>query len=117
MSAGKQIKSFGYAFKGIYTFFKTERNGRVHLLAAAATVGLGLYLDVDNHDWLWLSLAITLVLVAEMMNTAIERLCNRITTDQDEAIKVIKDISAGFVLLCAIFSLILGAIIFTPYLF
>jgi diacylglycerol kinase len=52
-----------------------------------------------------------------MINTAIEQVCNRITTDQDEAIKAIKDISAGFVLICAFFSIILGAIIFSPYLF
>jgi diacylglycerol kinase len=117
MSVGKQIKSFKYAFQGIYTFFKTERNGRIHLLAATATVILGIYLGVDKTDWLWLSLAITLVIVAEMINTAIEQVCNRITTDQDEAIKAIKDISAGFVLICAFFSVILGAIIFSPYLF
>jgi diacylglycerol kinase (ATP) len=117
MSAGKQIKSFGYAFQGIFTFFKTERNGQIHLIAALIAIGLGVYLELDTDEWLWVSLSITLVIVAEMINTAIEKLCNRITTDHDPQIKVIKDISAGFVLLCALFSLVVAAIIFVPKLF
>ena len=116
MSAGKQIKSFGYAFQGIFTFFKTERNGRIHLIAALVAIVLGFYLELELSEWLWVSLAITLVIAAEMINTAIERVCNRITTEQEDAIKHIKDISAGFVLLCSAFSLIVGAIIFLPKL-
>jgi diacylglycerol kinase len=52
-----------------------------------------------------------------MANTAIEKICNKITIEKDKDIKVIKDISAGFVLISALFSLVVGAIIFLPYLF
>ena len=52
-----------------------------------------------------------------MINTAIEKLCNRITLNQDPEIKVIKDIAAGFVLMASFYALIVAAIILYPYTF
>lgn len=111
------IKAFGYAFEGIASFFRTERNAHLHLIAAVAVSILGIYLEVTSHQWLWIASAIASVIICEMINTAIEKLCNRITTAHDPEIKVIKDIAAGFVLLASVYALIVAGIIFTPYLF
>jgi diacylglycerol kinase len=111
------INAFGYAFVGIASFIKTERNAKVHLVAAIIVCSLGAYVGLESPEWLWVVSAITLVIVAEMINSAIERLCNRITTEQDPEIKIIKDISAGFVLLTSFYAVIIAAIIFAPYLF
>lgn len=77
---------------------------------------LGFVLSLNKTDWLWILLAIALVIISEMANTAIEKICDKISPERDADIKVIKDISAGFVLVAAIFALLVGAIIFTPYL-
>jgi len=113
---GTLLKSFGYAFAGIGHFFRTERNARVHLLAAIVVIIISFILNITTDQWLWISLSICLVVVAEMINTAIEKLCNRITTAHDAEIKVIKDISAGFVLITSLFACVVAAIIFIPYL-
>lgn len=111
------IKAFGYAFAGIASFFRTERNAKVHLVAAIAVFALGIFIGIEAVEWLWIASAIVLVIIAEMINSAIEKLCNRLTTQQDPEIKVIKDISAGFVLIASFYALIVAAIIFSPYLF
>jgi diacylglycerol kinase len=111
------INAFGYAFAGIASFIKTERNAKVHLAAALVTSTLGCYVGLESTEWLWVASAITLVMVAEMINSTIEKLCNRITTEQDPEIKIIKDVSAGFVLITSFYAVIIAAIIFTPYLF
>lgn len=111
------IKAFGHAFSGIVSFFKTERNAKVHLVAAIAVIILGAAVGLEPSECLWVASAIASVLICEMINTAIEKLCNKITTDQDPDIKVIKDISAGFVVLATLYAVFVGTIIFTPYLF
>ena len=57
-----------------------------------------------------------LVLSLELMNTAIEKICDLISKDIHPVIKVVKDISAAAVLIAAIGSLFTGAIIFLPKL-
>ncbi|MFB1002735.1 MAG: diacylglycerol kinase family protein [Bacteroidia bacterium] len=111
------IKAFGYASSGIASFVRTERNAKLHLMAAVAACATGAYLGLAATEWLWIASAITLVIVSEMINSAIEKLCNRITTEQDSEIGVIKDIAAGFVLVTSFYALVIAAIIFTPKLF
>lgn len=111
------IKAFSHAFAGIVSFVKTERNAKVHLVATVVVSTLGFYLKLMAEEWLWIASAIASVLICEMINTAIEKLCNKITMAQDADIKVIKDIAAGFVVLATLYAVIVGTIIFTPHLF
>jgi diacylglycerol kinase len=110
------IDSFKYAFNGIGLFFTLERNAKIHAMAALVALSFGVYVGLNGPEWLWVLLAITGVLVTEMINTTIERLCNKISPQKDLDIKIIKDISAGFVLIASFFALAVGAIIFSPYL-
>ena len=108
------IQAFGYAFEGIAAFIKTERNAKVHLAASVSAVCLGVYLELLLPEWLWIASAVVSVLICEMINSAIEKLCNHITQEIDQQIKTIKDISAGFVLLASLYALLVAAIIFLP---
>ncbi|MGN6437127.1 MAG: diacylglycerol kinase family protein [Agriterribacter sp.] len=110
----KTIRSFKYAIAGVYLFFRYERNGQLQLIAAAIAVALGLWLHITRSEWIAVLLCMAAVLSLEMINTAIEKLCNLIQPDYHPAIKVIKDVSAGAVLLSAVASLIIGFIIFLP---
>ena len=65
-------------------------------------------------EWLVVVLCITVVLTLEMINTAIEKLCDVVQPDYHPQIKIIKDIAAGAVLIAALGSIIIGAIIFVP---
>ena len=108
------LKGFVYAFNGLVVFFRNERNGKVQLLVAALVVAAGFWLHISAAEWMTVLACIAAVLSLEMLNSAIEKLCNLVQPGFHPAVRVIKDISAGAVLWVAIFSTIIGAIIFLP---
>lgn len=110
------LKGFIYAFAGLKSFFTTEQNGRLQAVIAIVVVLLGLLAGITISDWMWVGLCIVLVLSLEMVNSSIEKICNLISREYHPEIKIIKDISAGAVLLASIFSFIIGCVIFYPYI-
>lgn len=106
-----------FAMEGIKAFFRTERNGRIQGIIAVIVVALGLFFGISPQEWIWVLGCIAMVITLEMMNSAIEKICNFITTDYAPAIKTIKDIAAGAVLFASIIAAIIGSIIFLPYIF
>lgn len=112
----KCLKSFGYAFTGLFELIKSEPNARIHLTATIFAVLAGFTLRITNAEWCIVSLAIALVWAAEAFNTVIEKLVDHIFPEYHETARVAKDISAGAVLVCAIAALICGLIIFLPKL-
>ena len=110
----KLIKSFVCAWSGIQSCFKSEPNFRIHLMAAILAVIFSLLFSISATEWVVICFCIAFVLTMEMMNTAIEKLCDVVHKELHPVIKKIKDITAGAVLLSAVFSLITAAIIFLP---
>lgn len=113
----KRIKSFGFAFTGLYELVKSEPNARIHLAATICAVLAGLLLRISNAEWCIISIAVALVWAAEAFNTVIEKLVDHLFPEYHETARITKDISAGAVLVCAISALICGLIIFLPKLF
>lgn len=112
----KRILSFKYAGEGIWTALKTEPNLKFHVLAAFIVYILGLYLNISRQDWVILTIIIGFVISLELTNTAIETVVNSFTEDIHPAAKKAKDVAAGAVLISAITAIIVGIIIFLPYL-
>ena len=112
----ERVQSFGYAFRGILTFFSTQPNAVIHLIAAIVVVVLGIIYDVTNVEWLFLILAIALVIIAEAVNSSIEFLADAVSKKENQFIKKAKDVGAAAVLLAAIFATIIGLFIFVPKL-
>lgn len=115
-SVSKFLKSFVYAIRGIGEVFRQEQNFKVHILATVLVIVFGLWLRVSPIEWCILFLTVSLVLAAEMLNTALEKLCDLTHPEQNETVRIIKDISAGMVLVCAIGALCTGLVIFLPKL-
>ena len=112
----KFIRGFGYALKGLWYACKTQLNFRVHLVCTLIAVFLGWALKISPGEWLWIVLCIGLVLLTELLNTALELLCDVISPEYNEKIGHVKDISAGAVLVTAITAIVIGAVIFLPNL-
>jgi diacylglycerol kinase len=112
----KIFRPFGFALNGIRHCFVTQVNLRIHLLIALLVTGSGIVLSISITEWMITALCIGLVVTAELINTAIEKLCDVFTTDIHPAIKLVKDVSAGAVLVMALVSCVVGAIIFLPKL-
>ncbi len=106
------IKGFAYAFRGIWITFKSERNFKIHTVALCLVVAMGLYLHLSALEWGLTIFAIGFVLVAELFNTAIERIGDEVASGKvNSFVRNIKDISAAAVLLSALTALIIGIII------
>ena len=110
------FKSFIYAARGIRIMLLQERNFKVHVLALTIVFGAGIYFGISKFEWLAVLLISALVISLETLNSAIERLCDLYSTQQNEKIAIIKDISAGAVLIATGFALVIGLWIFLPYL-
>ena len=113
-SLADRFKSFKYAAQGIITFFRTEHNAWIHCLAAIIVIISAYLLKVTSQEWLWLALAITLVIITEMLNTAIEILCDVVSPEIHPQIKRVKDIAAGAVLVAAGFAIMIALYVFIP---
>jgi diacylglycerol kinase len=115
-SWAKFIAGFGYAFSGLWYVFRTQINMRVHLAIAILAILVGLILRISAIEFAMIFITITNVFLAEMLNTVLE-LCVDLASPQYHPLaKIAKDVSAGAVLLSAIFSVIIGLFIFGPHL-
>ena len=108
------LKGFVYAFNGLIAFFTSERNGRIQLIVAIVVVICGWWFHLSKTEWITILACIAAVLSLEMINSAIEKLCNLVHPTYHPVIKTTKDISAGAVLWVSIISAIIGGIIFLP---
>lgn len=106
------ISSFNYAVSGIILALKTEKHMRIHYGIAIGVILLSLFFDFSRTEFLLLLFAISLVIVAEMINTALEKVVDLITKDYHPLARLVKDISAGAVLIAAINSIVVGYLLF-----
>jgi diacylglycerol kinase (ATP) len=104
--------SFNYAFEGIIHVLRTQRNMRIHFLAAVAVLIAALIVDVSKFELISLLISITFVLIAEMINTAIEGAIDVATTTFDPMAKLAKDIAAGAVLIATVNAVAVGYLVF-----
>jgi len=115
MNLLKVIRSFGPALKGMKTAVVSENNFHIHLTGAIVVIALGWYFHLQRNDWLWLNAAIGLVFITEYLNTAIEKLTDLVSPQHDERAGKVKDIAAGAVLMAAIIAIVIGVLVFFPY--
>lgn len=109
-------KAISNAFCGMKYFFLHERNGKLQLLVSVFVVALALGLRLNKTEIIVTIVCCALVMSLEMMNTAIENLCNVVQEEYHPLIKIIKDVAAGAVLLTSIVSIVIGLIIYLPKL-
>lgn len=108
-------KSFGWAMNGLRTAWHEEMNFRIEVAAAVGVVASGIYLGFAKLEWVIIIGCIAAVLAAEMVNTAIEDLCNKVEPNTDPVIGKVKDIMGGFVFIVVLGSAIIGAMVFSNY--
>ena len=113
-SLKSRLKSFRFAFNGLASLLKNEHNSRIHLLAAIVATATGLLLHMNLYEWTLITIVTGLVFMAELINSAIESIADRVDPEWNELIMKSKDYSAAAVLISAIVALITGSIIFIP---
>jgi diacylglycerol kinase len=110
------IRSFGPAFAGLGWALKTQRNLQVHAVATSVALVFGFWLEIAPWEWCAVALSTGLVWAAELLNTAIEVLADRVSMEREEPIRRVKDAAAAGVLLAALAAFSVGLIVFLPKL-
>lgn len=113
----KRRIGFSFAWNGIVEAIKTECNFQFHLIAAVLVIIAGFLLHLSLIEWIMIVMVIGLVLTVELINSAIEKIIDYVKPEIHPAAKIIKDTSAGAVLIVAIIAVIIGSIIFIPKLY
>jgi diacylglycerol kinase len=117
MIDGRRLaKSFSYAFEGINHALNNDQNLIIHFSMAVLVIAMSIWFGVTPFEMGLLGLTILLVIATEMINTAIEKMVDLITKEHRMEAKIAKDVSSGMVLITAIGSLIIGALVFIPYI-
>lgn len=107
-------KSFGYAFEGIFTGIKKERNMKIHCLAMLCVVAAGFFMKISMTEWCICLILFGLILSLELVNTAVEAVVDLVTEEKKPLAKIAKNTAAGAVLIAAIMAAGVGLIIFVP---
>jgi diacylglycerol kinase (ATP) len=114
-SVSTRLKSFGYALRGLNFMLKSQHNAWLHLAATVLVILAASFLQVRMEDWRWLVVAMVVVWVAEAFNTAVEYVCDVVSSGYSEVVKRAKDIAAGAVLVSAFGAAVIGFLTLWPY--
>jgi diacylglycerol kinase (ATP) len=112
-----RVKSIGFALRGAVLLIRTEASIKIQFFIALFMTGMGFLLDISANEWILQIFAISMVMGIEGLNTAVEKICDFVHPEFNPEIGLIKDISAGAVMLVSIGASIIGLIIYLPKLF
>jgi diacylglycerol kinase (ATP) len=112
-----RLRSFRFAFEGLYEFFNTQHNAIIHLLMTGFVFIVAIFFKINKIEIIAVGLATGFVWAAELFNTAIEKLADMVSKEFHSQIKFIKDVSAAAVLVAAITAFVTGVIVFVPKIF
>ena len=110
------LKSFGYAFEGIFDGIKKERNMKIHCTMMVLVVAAGLFFQISSVKWCLCFILFGLVMALELVNTAVEAVVDLVTEEKKPLAKLAKDTAAGAVLIAAMMAAAAGCVIFIPEL-
>lgn len=106
---------FKFAIQGLHYAIRHHVSFGVQVLVGLLAIAAGFFFGVTRTEWLVLIVVIFAVLVAELLNTAIETTLDYMAKEHNIDVKVAKDVAAGGVLVMAVGAVIIGLIVFLPY--
>lgn len=109
------LTSIGHAVDGIVDLVKRENNAKIHVISTLLVILVGLRLEFLAIEWLWISLAVAGVWVAELINSALEKLVDLVSPEDHPLAKKVKDYAAGAVLVMAIWAVFVFCLISLPH--
>ncbi len=110
----KLLQSIKYTIVGLKTAIKSERSMKFHLFFTVLVFIAGGLFRISIVEWVLVTICVGMVISLEIVNTAIERLVDVVSTERRPELGQIKDIAGGAVLVGAIIAVIVGALIFLP---
>jgi undecaprenol kinase len=115
MDFKRLIKSFRCAFHGFWDLLHTQQNSRIHAVAAIVVIILGVLFQIQPLEWALVLFVSAFVFAMEQINTVVERMLDVLHPDDHPGIGHAKDMMAGSVLFAALAAVVIGLIVFLPY--
>jgi diacylglycerol kinase len=112
----KRTQAFRHAFRGWKWFWKGS-HAKVHVVAALIAISSAWYLGISSTHWAIICICISAVIAGEMINSALEEICDQVHPERNSGIGRAKDMAAGAVLVLSIAALIIACVIFQSYIF
>lgn len=109
-------KSYQAARQGLTRAMATEHSFRIHVLVAAIVVVMVLFLRLSRAEAAIITLLVSTILTLELVNTVVERFVDMLEPRVHPYVGMIKDLMAAAVLITTVAAVIIGLIIFWPYL-
>lgn len=111
------MRSFVYAWRGLIYAIRREQNFRIHIVATLIVVLLMIFFQVNTYEAIFLTIVIMFVLILELVNIIFERLTDIVQPRIHHYAQIIKDLMATAVLVASVSALVVGVLIFYPYIF
>ena len=112
------LKRFLFSLKnsinGLKYAYFNEQSMFIHLLATILSVLLGILLKISFIEWIIIISLLVVIAIVELVNTAIEAVCDAVSLEYNELIKISKDTASSAVFISCIIGLIVGFSIFIP---
>ena len=105
------IKSWTDAWRGMRAAWNTERNVRIEVIFIIVFIVLAWILHAPIIAVLIGVIALGTVLTAELLNTAVEKLCDHLHPHEHDSIAKVKDIAAAGVLVSAVIAAVVCGLI------
>jgi diacylglycerol kinase (ATP) len=108
------VRSFYFAFAGLFFLFRTQRNARIHLFIGTCAFAVAWWVGISRAEWGVLVLTSGCVIILEGLNTAVEAAVDLASPEVHPLAKSAKDLAAGMVLVAAMAAVAVGLIILGP---
>lgn len=112
MKFKRLVDSFNHAINGVIDTARSEKNMRIHIIAAIIVLIACCFFNITKTEFLILVVTICVVIAAELLNTAIETVIDMTTNYYHPLAKKAKNAAAGGVFVTAVGAIIVGYIIF-----
>lgn len=110
------IKRFKHPIAGLVVLLQKDKNFLLHLIVALFVLTISVLFNITRTEWLFIIIAISAVLFMEVINTSVEYVVDLITDEYHQLAKYAKDTASLAVLIASMMSLLIGMIIFIPYI-
>ena len=112
----RKLRNVRPSWRAIVTLWREEFSFQLQTIFGLIVILSSFALGISRIEFLIVLLFIGAVLAVEALNTAIEELCDHVTPEQHPHIGKVKDLASGASLIIGSFAIVVGMIIFLPYL-
>jgi len=101
-SISRLIRAFGHSVNGLKSTFASETAFKQEVILCVVAAPIIYWIDATLVEKILLIISLAFVLMAELVNTAIEAVVDRISHERHELSKKAKDVGSGVVLVACI---------------